>query len=186
MNENQSGIQRILLQSQTSQIDVAYNESFKFVIKIDGFQKCKLSMKNDGRFLYPLREEKTNQVIKLTSSSPQREVAGEGNGETKPIVTAALTQPPSFQSMRYNMMYMVRTLYGRTKITFSSPLQIENNTRMELLVLVEQSKPGDKVQVRDKCNVINVIDVEGTKYACIFVLTPDNTFYVPLYVAYNW
>jgi hypothetical protein len=56
-------IQKIVADSQRSQIDTVYNENYKFTIHVSGFEKSKLSMKNDGDFLFKLEDEMKNSQV---------------------------------------------------------------------------------------------------------------------------
>jgi hypothetical protein len=71
-------------------------------------------------------------------------------------------------------------LYGRTKLIFSSPLQIENYTQLKLLIMVEITEVN-----RGKLQIIEEVESNEKRFAVIFHLIPTKTFYVPLYVAYN-
>ncbi len=98
-------------------------------------------------------------------------------------------------------MYKVKTLYGRTKVIFSSPLQIENNCQIRLLIMVELDEKKHP-EIRNKLNIIRVITLAEQcnqtspltttsdftvkkAYGIIFKLLPAKIFYVPLYAAYN-
>jgi len=68
-------------------------------------------------------------------------------------------------------------------------LQIENNCKIKLLILVEFS---EEMEIsKDKFNFIKEVefaDAQGAqakKYAVLFELLPSKIFYVPLYFAYN-
>ena len=103
------------------------------------------------------------------------------------------------ESIKYELMYKIRTNYGRTKVIFSSPLQIENNTQIKLLILVEMT---DQIkQNKLKYNITHTFRVSGDlfdntylkaneiketrEFGIIFELNPTKVYYVPLYFAYK-
>ena len=80
-------------------------------------------------------------------------------------------------------MFKVRTLYGRRKIIFSSPLQIENNSPINLFILIEiTSKVKENI---GKFRFLDEMQANDKYYGVIFRLVPTKIFYVPLYFAYN-
>ena len=99
-------------------------------------------------------------------------------------------------SIMYNLFLKVRTLYGRTKIILSSPLLIENNTKVKLHVLIELN---DRVahwcpllkRELTRYQEMSVANFGGPsedtrRFALIFELLPGKVYYVPLVVAYNF
>ena len=155
-NEQNKQIEKIMLSSQRSQIDMIYNENYKFVFGFPNYEKCRFSIKNDGSFLFPLRVEKNSQ-----------------NHDS----------PLDLENIKYNVMYKVRTLYGRQKIIFSSPLQIENYTQINLFVWVELT--DILLQYKSKFSFIDQMKFGPKTFAALFLLVPNKVYYVPLYVAYN-
>ena len=169
---NQDNITQIALTSHRSQINTVYNENYKFQLILDGFETCRLSMKSDGSFLFQLKRLEPKQAL------------SNEEGDEAEIYNKTQLQPKMSQdysdSMKYNAMFKVRTLYGRTKLIFSSPLQIENNTQLKLLIMVELTEKN-----RLKLHVLEEIQVKEKTYAVIFHLLPSKIYYVPLYVAYS-
>ncbi|CAF0714006.1 unnamed protein product [Brachionus calyciflorus] len=156
--EGHDEIQRIVNNSQRSQIDTTYNDNYKFIFSLAHFERCKLGMKNDGSYIFSLRSSSNNQDL------------NEDNLLLK-------------SNIKYNVMYKVRTLYGRRKIIFSSPLQIENYTQINLYIWVEMTPILG--QNEHKFKFLSKVETDGKIYAAIFRLIPDKIFYVPLYFAYN-
>jgi vacuolar protein sorting-associated protein 13A/C len=143
-----------------------HNKNFKFQLSIDGFEKTKLSMKYDGSFLLQLRD------------LPNKEV----------------TTRPGYEQLRYNILYQVRSLYGRTKVIFSSPLKIENNCEIKILILIElneQLSQSDK----EKLTILREIQIPDSSnnetggvrtFGLLFKLLPSKIYHVPLIVAYKY
>jgi hypothetical protein len=150
-----------LQSSQRPQIDSVYNETYKFTFQMEGFEKCKLSMKNDGCYLFQLRD------LPIESE--------EGRDHAK------------FESIKYNVMFKVKTLYGRTKVIFSSPLQIENNCDVKLLLLVEltENVKREKLPILYETEMQDPTSKSMRAFAVLFKILPSKLFHVPLYVAYN-
>jgi hypothetical protein len=175
-------IQKIVNESQRSQIDTVYNENYKFKIHVNGFEKCKLSMKNDGSFLFKLKEESVLHYSPSTRSPSSLDGSIYSNGGDQVITK------PKYETIKRDMMYKVKTLYGRTKIIFSSPLQIENYCQIRLLIMVEIDEKKNP-EIRSKINIIKEIKINESNdhktYGIIFKLLPSKVFYVPLYAAYN-
>lgn len=130
-------------------------------------------MKNDGNYLIQLRES--------------------SNSENQNEESDSLIEKPfmSKSAIKYNLLFKVRTLYGRTKVILSSPLQIENNTKVKLFILIELNERivQWKNTLRQELTKYEEISInsEGVKreYAVIFELLPNKIYYVPLVVAYN-
>ena len=117
-------------------------------------------MKNDGSYLINLRENQSEEEKRLPG-----------------------------ESIKYNLLFKVRTLYGRTKIIFSSPLLIENNTKVKLLILVELNDRVKRLKedLRQNLHRYEEVTVENNReFAIIFELLPGKVYYVPLTVAYNF
>ena len=112
-------------------------------------------------------------------------------------------QKNTVDMIKYNIVFKIRTNYGRAKVIFSSPLQLENKCKIKLLILVELTEDLDRI--KNKINIQKVVelpdsnsfkaenvqnnnlpnDVQNRKYGVIFELNPSKIFYVPLYFAYN-
>lgn len=175
-------IQKIVEDSQHSQIDSVYNESYKFKIGVRGFERCKLSMKNDGSYLIQLREIERR--------------ASQVSGDTEHDSPAKLMPEKALSPIKYNVLFKVRTLYGRTKIILSSPLQIENNSKVDLVVLIELNERVAhwKDTLKNELQRYEEIKLAGfgpsgnetRQFAIIFELLADKIYYVPLIVAYNF
>lgn len=177
-------IQRIVEVSQHSQIDSVYDDAYKFKLSLCGFEKCRLSMKNNGSYLFQLRE---------APPSPACNQEGE-EGEQPEQHPRLMANTGS--SIKYNLFLKVRTLYGRTKIILSSPLLIENNTKVKLHVLIELNDRvahwcGLLKRELSRYQEISVANFGGPtedtrRFALIFELLPGKVYYVPLVVAYNF
>lgn len=117
-------------------------------------------MKNDGSYLINLRESQSESEKRLP-------------GET----------------IKYNLLFKVRTLYGRTKIILSSPLLIENNTKVKLYILVELNDrvAALKESLKQNLHLYEEVKFEDNReFSIIFELLPGKIYYVPLTVAYNF
>lgn len=169
----QDRVHDIALNSQRSQIDNAYNEAYKFELSLKGFEPVRLSMKNDGSFLFQLRT--LPRELQSPSLEPLLLNQEDGDDNNDQIETSFYSS-----TFKYNAMFKVRTLYGRTKVIFSSPLQIENYSPLRLLIMVELTE-----QNRSKLHILEEVHSDTKSYAVIFYLVPGKVFYVPLYVAYN-
>lgn len=110
---------------QQSHIESLYDDRYKIDIQIEGYEKVKLSIKKDGQFLISLKELKPNVI--QNKNSIQIDSIENSNDEDADLKINRIE----------NMMYKVRTLYGRQKIIFSSPLQIENETKLVLYVYIK-------------------------------------------------
>jgi hypothetical protein len=104
------------------------------------------------------------------------------------------------QHISYNMMYRVRTSYGRTKVLFSSPLQIENNSQLKLFIMIEitENIKDELKQNSSRFNFIREIEfssdlfenasnpsISKRIFGVVFLLEPAKVYYVPLYYAYK-
>ena len=81
-------------------------------------------------------------------------------------------------------MYQVRSLYGRTKVIFSSPLTVENNCQIKICILIELSDQISEAD-REKLNILQEMRIEERTFALLFKLLPSKIYHVPLYVAYR-
>lgn len=135
-------------------------------------------MKNDGSYLIQLRE------LALTEDSKSNDESGSENPRLLPDSVAA--------AIKYNLLLKVRTLYGRTKLILSSPLQIENNSKVRLFILVELTDRNQywKNTLMQELNRYEELSVQcgdsKRTFAVTFELLPDKVYYVPLIVAYNF
>lgn len=187
-------IQRIVEVSQHSQIDSVYDDAYKFKLSLCGFEKCRLSMKNNGSYLFQLREATTPATDPPSSSVCNQE---EGDEVEQPEQQHPRLMPNTGSSIKYNLFLKVRTLYGRTKIILSSPLLVENNTKVKLHVLIELNDRvahwcGLLKRELSRYEEISVANFGGgptedpRRFALIFELLPGKVYYVPLVVAYNF
>ena len=193
-------IQKIVEDSQHSQIDSVYKDSYKFWVSLRGFERCRLTMKNDGSYLVQLRETavQTAPIVRTQIVREDEETTSENNedGDEHPRLMGAGGAGFGQSSIKYNLLLKVHTLYGRTKIILSSPLLIENNTRVKLYVLIELN---DRVMhwrntIRKELPRYQEISVgnfggsnsDMRQFAIIFELLPGKVYYVPLVVAYNF
>lgn len=126
---------------------------------------------------------------------------GSENDQNDQIISTQ--QKNTVDMIKYNIVFKIRTNYGRAKVIFSSPLQLENKCKIKLLILVELTEDLDRI--KNKINIQKVVelpdsnsfkaenvqnnnlpnDVQNRKYGVIFELNPSKIFYVPLYFAYN-
>jgi hypothetical protein len=78
---------------------------------------------------------------------------------------------------------------GRQKIIFSSPLQIENESKINLNVLIKLNSEMESHMDEWCIAGAQIISIEKddklTRYACVFCLKPDEVYYVPLIYAYK-
>lgn len=164
-----------------SQVDTLFDEKFKFSLEIEGFEKVNLSLKTDGSYLIQLREIKKKNTLDMSSN------AIELNQNNRNMI----------DMIKYNIMFRIRTNYGRAKIIFSSPLQIENKCKIKLLILVEMTNELSQMREKYDFKEVDMPDLNAfkeehasssnqmRKYAVLFELLPSKIFYVPLYFAYN-
>ena len=153
--DTQENLHKLILESQLQQVSTLYDRKYKFTLIVDTFEKCQLSLKTDGSYLIQLRKK-----VETNEESNRRQ---------------------AFDVIKYNMMFKVRTNFGRAKVLFSSPLQVENNTKIKLLILTDVTQ-----QLKEKFNDLKELEFnDSRKYAVIFELYPSKVYYVPLYLAYN-
>jgi len=86
-----------MLDTVRSQVDTIYDEKYKFSIHIKGFEEVKLSLKTDGAYLIQLRERPDKGGDRQIDKTRSR----------KPI-----------DMIKYNIMFRIRTNYGRAKVIF--------------------------------------------------------------------
>lgn len=131
------------------------NDKYKVMIQVDGYEKCKLSIKTDGTYMVVLNE-----------------IAGHDQEVNK-----------------MNIVYRVVTYYGRSKVIFSSPLQIENKSKSELKILIKMSSDtenGLRVKKEDILKLKRNEDADFETFAQVFSLVPGKIYYVPCNFAYNY
>jgi vacuolar protein sorting-associated protein 13A/C len=166
-SETDSRKSLVPVSSSSSHTDSLFNKNFKFQLGIDGFEKCKLSMKYDGSYLLQLRD------------LPNKE----------------MNTRQGYEQLKYNIMYQVRTLYGRTKVIFSSPLKIENNCEIKILILIELNdqltqSDKDKLIILKEIQIPETVDGGGNggmrTFGLLFKLLPSKIYHVPLNVAYKY
>lgn len=149
---------------------------YKMILACEGFQNKVISFKTDGCFLVSL---------KAKSGAEAR------NGV-------------DLERMKLNrentvIMYRVKTNYGRQSIVFSSPLQIVNNSRSTLFVVIRlherdlvepwpnETRVFDRIVVDDL-----IVEEEGeplnepkVTLGVLFKLKPGDVYYVPISYAYS-
>lgn len=87
-------VRQVILNSNRSQIDSVYDEKYKFNLQVEGFESVKLSLRTNGSFLIQLKEVKKKKAQR--SNEVQK----------------------SYDMIKYNIMYKIRTNYGRAKVIF--------------------------------------------------------------------
>ncbi len=78
------------------QVDANSDEKYKFYIHIDGFEKVKLSLKTDGAYLIQLRETINTDTERRIEAYHKK----------------------TLDMIKYNIMFRIRTNYGRAKVIF--------------------------------------------------------------------
>ena len=146
---------------------------YKLILACEGFHSKVISFKTDGCFLVSLRANSRNAaVVDLAKMKLDKD-----NTE---------------------IMYRVKTNYGRQKIVFSSPMQIENASRSTLSIVIrlyDRDAAKDwpnETKTFDRHVVDNVIvDEEGeplneqqVTLGVLFKLKPGGVYYVPIRYAY--
>jgi hypothetical protein len=84
----------------------------------------------------------------------------------------------------YNVMYQVKSLYGRTKVIFSSPLKVENNCQIKVNIYIEINDQISQ-QEMDKLIILSEFKAKERTFGLLFRLLPGKIYHVPIYLAYK-